>query len=104
MLAVIAPKRSSLFPDLPTKGEQGVAGMDIESRIGYFGPAGMAPQTVARLNEVIGQVLNMTKVREEYRMGGVVAQASSPEQFAAIVRDSYTQRRRMLAQIGFKKE
>jgi tripartite-type tricarboxylate transporter receptor subunit TctC len=104
MLAVIAPKRSPLFPDLPTMGEQGVAGMDIESWIGYFGPAGMAPQTVARLNAVIGQVLNMTKVREEYRMGGVEAQASSPEQFAALVRDSYTQWGRMLAQIGFKKE
>jgi tripartite-type tricarboxylate transporter receptor subunit TctC len=104
MLAVVAPRRSSLFPDLPTMGEQGVSGVDIESWIGFFGPAGLAPQTVARINEVLGQALKQPRLREDFRAGGVEAQGSTPEQFATIVRDSYNQWGRMLAQIGFRKE
>ena len=104
MLAVVAPRRSELFPDLPTMAEQGVGNMDIDSWIGFFGPAGMAPQTVARLNEAISQVLKMPKVRDDFRSGGVEAQTSTPGQFAATVRDSYNQWGRVLAQIGFRKE
>ena len=84
-------------------GEQGVSGMDIESWVGYFGPAGMAPQTVAKLNDAIGQALRNPKVREEYRQGGAEAQGSTPEQFAAIVRDTYNQWGKMLDKIGFTK-
>lgn len=104
MLAVVAPKRSALFPDLPTMGEQGVTGVDIESWVGFFGPAGMAPQTVARINEVVGQVLKLPRVRDDFRNGGGEARSSTPEQFATLVRDSYDQWGRMLAQIGFRKE
>ncbi|MCG2594361.1 tripartite tricarboxylate transporter substrate binding protein [Ramlibacter sp. XY19] len=103
MLAVVGQKRSSLFPELPTMGEQGVSGVDIDSWVGYFGPAGMAPQTVARLNEAIGQVLKTAKLKEEYRQGGAEAQPSSPEQFAAIVKDTYGQWGSMLQKIGFTK-
>jgi tripartite-type tricarboxylate transporter receptor subunit TctC len=104
MLAVAAAQRSALFPDLPTLAEQGVAGLDIESWIGFFGPAGMAPQTVARLNAVIAQALNEPKLSEEFRIGGVEAKSSSPAQFGAILRDSYQQWGRVLAQVGLAKE
>ncbi len=104
MLAVVAHKRSALFPDLPTMSEQGVTGVDIESWTGYFGPAGMPPQTVTRLNEVLNKVLSQPRLREDFRAGGFEAQPSTPEQFAAIVRDTYNQWGRVLAQFGFKKE
>lgn len=104
MLAVVAPKRSNLFPDLPTMGEQGMGGVDIESWVGYFGPAGMDPQTVAKLNGALAQVLKSAGVRDEYRRGGAEAQPSTPEQFAAIVRDTYNQWGKLLQQIGFRKE
>jgi tripartite-type tricarboxylate transporter receptor subunit TctC len=103
MLAVVAPKRSSLFPDLPTMGEQGVSGMDIESWVGWFGPAGMAPATVARLGAAINEVLKKPEVREQYRLGGAEAKGTTPEQFAAIVRGTYDQWGSMLQKIGFTK-
>ena len=104
MLGVVAPKRSTLFPDLPTMAEQGVSNMDIDSWVGFFGPAGMTPQAVARLNDAIGQAVKLPKVREDFRAGGAEAQGSTPEQFGAIVRDSYNQWGRVLAQIGFTKQ
>jgi tripartite-type tricarboxylate transporter receptor subunit TctC len=104
MIAAVAPKRSLLFPELPTMSEQGIVGVDIESWIGFFGPAGMAPPTVARLSEAIGQVLKMPKLQEDFHAGGVEARWVGSEKFAGTVRDSYQLWSRALAQIGFKKE
>jgi tripartite-type tricarboxylate transporter receptor subunit TctC len=103
MLAVVAPGRSSLFPELPTMGEQGVGGMDIESWVGWFGPAGMAAATVARLSAAINEVLKRPDVREQYRLGGAEAKGTTPEQFAGIVRGTYEQWGSMLQKIGFTK-
>jgi tripartite-type tricarboxylate transporter receptor subunit TctC len=103
LLAVVAPKRSALFPDLPTMGEQGVSGVDIESWVGWFGPAGMQPATVAKLNEAINRVLKMPQVREQYHLGGAEAKGTSPEEFAAIVRGTYDQWGSTLQKIGFTK-
>jgi tripartite-type tricarboxylate transporter receptor subunit TctC len=104
MLAAVAPQRSGLFPDLPTMGEQGITGIDIESWIGFVGPAGMDPKTTARLSEAIGQVLAMPKVREDFRTGGVEAKWLGPQDFAAAIRASYQLWEKALAGIGFKKE
>jgi tripartite-type tricarboxylate transporter receptor subunit TctC len=104
MLAVVAPNRSSLFPDLPTMGQEGVSGVDIESWVGYFGPAGMPAPVVARLNAAINEALKMPKVREDYRQGGAEAKGSTPEEFAAIVRNTYDQWGRTLQQVGFTKQ
>jgi tripartite-type tricarboxylate transporter receptor subunit TctC len=103
MLAVVAPKRSPLFPELPTMGEQGVAGVDIESWVGYFGPAGLPAPVVARLNTAIGEALKVPKLREDYRAGGAEAQGSSPGQFAAMLRETYNAWGTALQQVGFGK-
>ena len=104
LIAAIAPKRSTLFPDLPTMTEQGMTGLDIDSWIGFFGPAGLPPATLARLNESLGQVLKSPRLREEFRTGGVEAVNSTPAEFAGMVRDSYNLWGKMLAGIGFVKQ
>ena len=104
MIAAVAPKRSELFPDLPTMSEQGITGVDIESWIGFVGPAGMDPKVVARLSDAMGQVLKMPKVRDDFRTGGVEARWAGQDEFAKIVRSSYLLWGRTLAQVGYKKE
>ena len=104
MIAAVAPRRSPLFPELPTMGEQGIADVDIESWIGFVGPSGMAPQTVAKLGDALGQVLKMPKVRDDFRAAGVEARWAGPEEFSRIVRESFQLWGRTLAQIGFTKE
>ncbi len=104
MIAAVAPKRSGLFPDLATMSEQGISGVDIESWIGFVGPAGLPPATTKKLSEGIAQVLAMPKVREDFRTGGVEAKWLSPEDFAAAIRNSYQLWASALANIGFKKE
>lgn len=104
MIAAVAPRRSALFPDLPTMKEQGIANVDIESWIGIVGPAGMEPQTVARLSDAIGQVMKMPRVREDFRAGGVEPQWLGAADFAVVVRESYERWARTLAAVGYRKE
>ncbi|TFZ05609.1 tripartite tricarboxylate transporter substrate binding protein [Ramlibacter henchirensis] len=104
MLGAVAPRRSSLFPDLPTMGEQGIAGIDIESWIGFVGPAGMDPKVTTRLSEAIGQALATPKVRDDFRTGGVEAKWLGPQEFAGAIRESYQLWEKALAAINFQKE
>ena len=104
MIAAVAPKRSALFPDLPTMAEQGISGVDIESWIGFVGPAGMEPQTVAQLSAAIGKVIQMPKIKEDFRSGGVEAMWANPQQFAGMIRQSYQRWGETVANIGLAKE
>lgn len=104
LLAVVAHERSALFPNLPTMSEQGVPGMDIDSWIGCFGPAGMAPQTVDRLNKAIGEALQAPALRKDFELGGVEARSSTPEALAATLRATYDLWSQMLRKIDFKRE
>jgi tripartite-type tricarboxylate transporter receptor subunit TctC len=104
LLALVAPHRSTLFPELPTMGEQGIKGIDIESWIGFVGPAGMAPATVNRLSEAFAQILKSTGIQEAFRSGGVEAKWAGPEEFSSIIRNSYRQWGQILGELGYKKE
>jgi tripartite-type tricarboxylate transporter receptor subunit TctC len=104
MVAAVAPKRSALFPDLPTMSEQGIAGVDIESWIGFVGPAGMDPTVTSKLSDAIAQVLAMPKVRDDFRAGGVEAKWLGPQDFAGAIRNSYQLWEKALAAINFQKE
>ena len=104
LIGTVAPKRSALFPDLPTMKEQGIANIDIESWIGFVGPAGMDPQVVAKLSDAIGQVVKTPKLREDFRLGGAEARWLGPQEFAVAVRESYELWARTLANVGFRKE
>ena len=104
LIGTVAPRRSALFPDLPTMKEQGIAHIDVESWIGFAGPAGMEPQTVAKLSDAIAQVVKMPKLREDFRLGGAEAKWLGPQDFAVAVRESYELWARTLANVGFKKE
>ncbi|WP_374667988.1 Bug family tripartite tricarboxylate transporter substrate binding protein [Ramlibacter sp.] len=104
LMGVVSPKRSELFPDLPTMGEQGIAGMDIDTSLGVFGPAGIPPATVTRLSEALQQIMNMPSVREEFRTGGVEPRWAGPADFGQTIRESHAAWGRLLATVGYQKQ
>src|SRR5580658_2557910 len=65
-VAVLAPQRHRSLPNVPTMKEAGVPGLDIESWIGLFAPAGTPPEILGRLRretrlaaaELKGQIEN----------------------------------------------
>ena len=86
LLAVGSPKRSALFPDTPTLAEAGMAGFDADSWFGFYAPAGVPADILARLNREINRALQTPAVRERITALGAEAVALSAEEFAALQR------------------
>jgi len=84
-LAVSTAERSSIVPDLPSMREAGVADFDLNSWNGYFGPAGMPPDIVARLNAAINQIVSNPDVRKRLAGLGFDAFSGTPDDFAKFV-------------------
>lgn len=83
LLAVGSPKRSPLFPDVPTLGEAGLKGFDADTVFGFYAPTGTPAAIVTRLNSEINKILAMPAVKDRIAgLGGEVA-PMTPADFAA---------------------
>ena len=99
-LAVSTPQRNASFPDVPTAIESGVAGYDFASWGGVFAPAGTPREVVLRLNSEIGKALASADLRKRFDDMGLVAKASSPEEFGSFL---FAEMNRWKAVLGAKK-
>src|SRR4029077_19117452 len=52
-IATTGIKRSKVFADVPTVAESGLAGFDVDLWTAIYGPAGMPPAALAKLNSAI---------------------------------------------------
>ena len=84
-LAVSTAERSAIVPDLPSMAESGVKDFDLNSWNGYFGPAGLPPEVVAKLNAAINQVVAKPEVKKRLASLGFDVFSSTPEAFAQFV-------------------
>ena len=70
-IAVTAPQRLDVLPNVPTVSEQGVKDFEVQSWIMIYAPAGMPPEIARQLNGVIVRALqgpNLKKTFEEQSM------------------------------------
>lgn len=82
LLAVGSPKRSPLFPEIPTLDEAGLKGFDADSMFGFYAPAGVPQDIVTRLNREINRQLQTPPIRDRVAaLGGEVA-PMTPAEFA----------------------
>lgn len=84
-LAVTTARRSPLLPDVPAMAET-LPGLEIDTWWGLIAPAGTPAPVVARLNSAFMAALDAPDVKT--RFAGLMAEpvATSPEQFAALIR------------------
>lgn len=83
LLAVGSPKRSPLFPDVPTLSEVGLKGFDADTVFGFYAPAGLSADIVSRLNHEINKILGTQAVKDRIAaLGGEVA-PMTPAEFGA---------------------
>ncbi len=87
-LAVTTAQRSSALPDVPTIAESGgaLAGFDVDTWFGIFGPAGLPAEATQRLNRAFVAALASPELKA--RLATLLAEPSptTPEQFAAFVK------------------
>jgi tripartite-type tricarboxylate transporter receptor subunit TctC len=86
-LGIVAPKRLSVLPEVPTMAESGFPSMTTGSWQGVFVPKGTPRAIVDRLFTVTTKVMDQAEVRKRLADGGVETVVSqSPEAFAAFVK------------------
>ena len=101
-LAVSTAKRSPLLPDLQTTTEAGVNGADFGLWFGVWGPAGMAPELVSKINADVRKALADPGVRDKLANTGNVALDMSAPQFAKFVRSEIDEYQRIVKAAGIK--
>ncbi|MBK8738387.1 MAG: hypothetical protein IPM02_01980 [Betaproteobacteria bacterium] len=84
-IAVSTLKRSSLLPDLPAIAET-YPGYEVNSWYGVMAPAGTPREIVTRLHKEIALVLQDPEVVEVLKKGGLDAEGTTPEQYAAKIK------------------
>ncbi len=86
MLGVAKASRSVLVPDVPAVAETpGLAGFDIASWVGLFGPAGLSRPIVDTLNGAIRKVAAKKEIRERFAQLSTEVETSSPEELGELV-------------------
>jgi len=91
VLAVLDEKRYPYLPEVPTGGES-LAGFAPKATLtGMFGPAGMANETVARLNAELVKAVKANDVRPMLEANGFDVVGSSPEEFSALIKSNIEQ-------------
>jgi len=66
LLGVVSTTRSPFFPDVPTVGEQGFPGANLDIWFGMWAPNGTAPDIVARMSRELGKALAQPAVKARY--------------------------------------
>ena len=81
-LATATPKRLDVAPDLPALSEF-VPGYDASSWHGFFAPAGVPKEIVAKLSSEVQAIMKEPNVIDQLKKLGVDPVGSSSEQFTA---------------------
>ena len=88
-LAVLGTARSSALPEVPTVAES-VPGFEVSNWIGLFGPAGLPPAIVARLNAEVQKVMRSPEIQKRLESEGAKFIPMTAEQFATFQRNEIT--------------
>ncbi|MFC4166295.1 Bug family tripartite tricarboxylate transporter substrate binding protein [Teichococcus aestuarii] len=103
-LAMSTKERSALMPDMPSMAEAGLAGFDITSWNGVFGPAGLPAPVVQTLNAAIRRAVERPEVQKRFAALGFEAFSGPPETLDAFVRAELVKWRELIEAAGIEKE
>lgn len=84
-LAVTSLKRTALAPDLPAVAET-LPGFESVTWFGVYGPKGMPPDLVGKVNQAVNAALADTDVKDRFARLGAEPTGGTPQAFAAMVK------------------
>lgn len=89
ILAHSGGRRASVAPDVPTFKELGYPALEVSGWYCIIAPAGIRPETVARLNEIVIQAERTPAVRDRMRALDLEIREMAPADIAAMVKLQY---------------
>ncbi len=101
LIALTSPERLAAMPDIPTLVEKGLPFV----RYGWLAVcagAGTPPAVIALLNRDIGAIVRSPEYRELIEKAGSIAVASTPDELAHILRETYEQTARIAREFNLR--
>jgi len=103
-IAVLAPARFSLLPDVPTASESGLPGFESVLHYGLLAPAGTPPPIVERLNRALRVVVDTDDVKQRILAEGGDPLTSTPEEYAKDIDNEETKWVTLVRKLNLKVE
>ena len=103
-LAISSAQRVPSAPETPTVAEQGLPGFETGSFQGVVGPAGIAPEIVAKLNAELVRALNTADMKERFGKQGTEVRTGTPEALGEWLRTEQARWARVVKESGAKFE
>jgi len=101
-LAVGSPKRTALFPDLPTTVEAGYPNSDYNFWIGALVATRTPKEIVERLNKEFNAALRQPDIQERMKNLGVDNLTMSRDEFEAMIRKELAENAELVKRAGIK--
>ncbi len=101
-LAVLARERSPLLPEVPTADEAGLPNFDVTTWYGVLVPAGTPRPIVMRLNGELVKIMHSPELKERLATLATDPMTSTPEEFAAYLRQEIAKWGDVVRKAGLK--
>ena len=101
-LAVTTAKRNPVLPDVPSMPEAGVKGGESALWVAMWGPAGMSPELVNKINADTRKALADPGVKQRLQNLGNDTMDMSPQEFSKLVHSEMQDYARVLKAAGIK--
>lgn len=85
-IAILADKRVTSLPDLPTSGEEGVPGLESDTLTGIVFPAGTPQAIVDKWHDAIVKMAADPAVKQKLDTLGFIPVAGTPAEFSARIK------------------
>lgn len=103
ILAVTGDARAKALPEVPTLKESGI-NVVADGFFGVYGPAGMAADTVNRINKAVGDALRSPDVVEKLQAVGLTSSYGTAQELGALQAEHYKRWEGPIKAAGFKPE
>ncbi len=87
LLAINGPKRNPDFPDVPTMTEVGMPGADVPIWLGFYGPVGIAPEIVTKMNAKMRELAQAPDFQKRIWGAGALMIPMTPEVMSKYLQD-----------------
>ena len=101
-LAVAAPKRLDVLPDVPTFAELGMKEVNDQAWYGMVVPAKTPPDIVKKLHDATVAVLNSADIKDKFAQQGAVPVGDTPEHYLATIKTEYEKMKTIVTKKGIK--
>ncbi len=103
-LAITSAARATALPEMPTIGESGVPGYDVNTWLGWLAPAGTTGSIINRLSIEITRAVRAPEIARKLVENGGEGVGGPPEEFRQIIASEIPRWKKIVKESGMRIE